>query len=666
MSEIVKTFCNVQETVNQAMTVKELVNSKKKVTNAYKRLKSCGRQQRAQLKANKARQRKEKRQQDHTGTTSSSSSSSVATSSDDDMYVTNMAYCLFCDARDAQIQRHYKKYHADEPDVKEIIDISDTEEGRKEKRKKMAALRSRGNWLKGKRKLKTGAPSELVPVYVRSDGGEPKSKMVICRYCHKPLSSQYIAKHMKSGRCVGINERNDKEVEDMGGRDFVRSGRRETFVEVDDEAAKDVLMTMNDDSVTQLIRSDPLIRHYFVWLVEKYHRNGCCRTLKAKARDAARFLLFVRESSELSDMSQVLHPENWSLVRKLCLKWAGTDEHGTLKLASRPKRAGEVLAECCDRYHNLAISKGDATEMDKCKRWKKLFRQDFPLLSKESRDTRKEKAYNKAELFPLFADIERLSTYLDAQMSDWSDTGEVSNFRSMTRWLVAKLILFNRKRQGETSSILLRDYEAAVENADSRVNPDVLANLAPLEQQLVAVMFRIEFIGKKRNRAAALLTPTMMTALKKYVKARRKYVSKTVPFLFARPGVSKTPIKGCDCLLQSAQEAKCSNPAVFKSTGLRKHLATMTQSLHMSDNHKDLLARFMGHRLSVHESVYQLQMDTIQKSKIAQLLVRINNGNLDDIINAKSLDDIDVNFDVEFNDSDDEGMSRLLSSVQIG
>ena len=86
----------------------------------------------------------------------------------------------------------------------------------------------------------------------------------------------------------------------------------------------------------------------------------------------------------------------------------------------------------------------------------------------------------------------------------------------------------------------------------------------------------------------------------------------------------------------------------------------------MSDNHKDLLARFMGHRLSVHESVYQLQMDTIQKSKIAQLLVRINNGNLDDIINAKSLDDIDVNFDVEFNDSDDEGMSRLLSSVQIG
>ena len=157
-----------------------------------------------------------------------------------------------------------------------------------------------------------------------------------------------------------------------------------------------------------------------------------------------------------------------------------------------------------------------------------------------------------------------------------------------------------------------------------------------------------------------------MTALKKYVKARRKYVSKTVPFLFARPGVSKTPIKGCDCLLQSAQEAKCSNPAVFKSTGLRKHLATMTQSLHMSDNHKDLLARFMGHRLSVHESVYQLQMDTIQKSKIAQLLVRINNGNLDDIINAKSLDDIDVNFDVEFNDSDDEGMSRLLSSVQIG
>ena len=357
-------------------------------------------------------------------------------------------------------------------------------------------------------------------------------------------------------------------------------------------------------------------------------------------------------------MADVLNPENWALVRKLCLKWAGFDQEGTLKLASRPKRAGEVLLECCDRLQNAAISKGDATEMDRCKRWKKLYRQDFALISKESRDTRKEKSYNKAELFPLFTDIEKLCSYLDEKISTWRDTGNVSDFRAMTRWLVAKIIVFNRKRQGETASILLKDFDRAVENADQGINPDILANLDELEKQLAQVMFRIEFVGKKRNRGAALLTPVMLDGLKKYVKARHKYVSREVPYLFARPGHTKTPIKGCDCLMQSAEEAKCSNPSVFKSTGLRKHLATMSQSLHLSDHKKDILARFMGHRLSVHESTYQLQMDTIQKSKIAQLLVRINNGKVGDILKAKSLDEIDVNYDVEYNDgSDDEGMS---------
>ena len=378
MVERIKVFCNVQETLNENMTVKELVQSKTRTCNSYKRLKECLRQQRAQLRAIKARQRKAKRQQmsDSAGTPTATSSSDVTeTSSDEDCFVTNLAYCYYCDCRDAQIQRHYKRKHSQEPEVAEILALPASES--KLRRKKMIALRNKGNWLKGKRNLKTGNPSELVQTYVRTDGSQPKSKMVICQYCHKALSTHYIAKHLKSGRCVEIDESNDQEIQEMPGRDFVRSARRESFVDIDDEDAKDVLMTMNDDDTTRLIRSDPQLRHYFYWLVEKYKRQGCWRTLKGKARDCARFLLFVRQQTEsssqkLSSIWDCLQPQNWSQVKKLCIEWAGIDDEGSMVLASRPKRAGEVLFECCDRAHNEAIAQGVKEDMDLLKRWKQL------------------------------------------------------------------------------------------------------------------------------------------------------------------------------------------------------------------------------------------------------------------------------------------------------
>ena len=82
----------------------------------------------------------------------------------------------------------------------------------------------------------------------------------------------------------------------------------------------------------------------------------------------------------------------------------------------------------------------------------------------------------------------------------------------------------------------------------------------------------------------------------------------------------------------------------------------MTQSLHLGDHPKDILACFMGHRLAVHEDTYQLPMDTLQGSKIAQLLIRIDNGSIEDVVNAKSLDEIDVHYQVEFTDRNDNGI----------
>ena len=61
-------------------------------------------------------------------------------------------------------------------------------------------------------------------------------------------------------------------------------------------------------------------------------------------------------------------------------------------------------------------------------------------------------------------------------------------------------------------------------------------------------------------------------------------------FMFARPGNTRIPFRGVDCLKNIFVQADLKFPELITSTSLRKQLATMTQVLNLNDTSQDLLA----------------------------------------------------------------------------
>lgn len=80
---------------------------------------------------------------------------------------------------------------------------------------------------------------------------------------------------------------------------------------------------------------------------------------------------------------------------------------------------------------------------------------------------------------------------------------------------------------------------------------------------------------------------------------------------------------------------------LMRSTNLRKQLATMSQILNLSLRDQDVLAKFMGHDLSVHREYYRLPESTLEVAKVAKILHSINEGKLSSVKDS-TLDELQL------------------------
>lgn len=75
---------------------------------------------------------------------------------------------------------------------------------------------------------------------------------------------------------------------------------------------------------------------------------------------------------------------------------------------------------------------------------------------------------------------------------------------------------------------------------------------------------------------------------------RQRFFTDKNLYLFGNPKTTE-PICGCKVLKKYATSAGAKNPQAITNTKLRKHLATLTQVLSMSETDIEQLATFMGH-----------------------------------------------------------------------
>ena len=215
---------------------------------------------------------------------------------------------------------------------------------------------------------------------------------------------------------------------------------------------------------------------------------------------------------------------------------------------------------------------------------------------------------------------------------------------------LAKLTLFNRKRQGEVSKTTVQDWS----NRKKTVADQAMAQpLNQFEQNLLSVLERLEI---KRNRGR--IVPILITAeIAEWVKILlehcHKFIAEDNQYLFANTGNSNH--RGCDVLRKYTSLCGAQRPHLLTTTRLRKHVASLAQVLALREHEMDMVASFMGHDLRIHRAFYRMPLDVLQVAIVSKVFLACEEGRINEFA-GKCLSDInlDSNEVAYLEDSDDD------------
>ncbi|XP_026213268.1 uncharacterized protein LOC113160291 [Anabas testudineus] len=260
--------------------------------------------------------------------------------------------------------------------------------------------------------------------------------------------------------------------------------------------------------------------------------------------------------------------------------------------------------------------------------------------SASAHTTMEQRRWNIQECVSLTEDVITLQNYLrkieDGAKAELSKHASTATYKMLSESLLAQIIVFNNKREGEASRLTLETYL----NADTGpVNKDIYETLTPVEKQLSHRLTQIVTRGKRGRKVPILLLERTKSSLD-FLITKRSQVSVTEKnqFLFARFATA-TNIRGCDCLRKYAAESKVINPKLLTSAKLRKHVATLSQLLELDIKELEQVARFIGHDIRVHCDYYHQTDKTFQVAKIGKLLFATEHGA--GLLKGKSLKPLD-------------------------
>jgi len=145
--------------------------------------------------------------------------------------------------------------------------------------------------------------------------------------------------------------------------------------------------------------------------------------------------------------------------------------------------------------------------------------------------------------------------------------------------------------------------------------------LSEVEKKLCRHFSRIVTRGKRGRAVPILLTLKMLHALELVVQQREACgVLQDNIYMLASPA-ALSHLRGSNSIHEFAKTCGAKCPKALSSTKRRKHAATLSTVLNMTDMAMDQLANFLGHDIRIHREFYRLPDETLQLAKISKVLV---------------------------------------------
>ena len=518
-------------------------------------------------------------------------------------------FCYYCGVSQEQVIRHIKKKHSKEPIVQKL-EHEDT--SKKERDKITRLLKNKGNFKKNIEVLQ--AKEGTILVVRRPTEKEDASKFVPCNTCYGFYSKLELYRH----QCIDANKREEKH--------SLREARILLASAIDETSPDlgEVLGSLIDDEVSEVAKSDPLIKKFMNLLLEKHDGKQRQHT-RQKARDIARLLLHVRKNqSQMADITlrDLLVPLNFDIiidaVNELCKD-----------IASLPLKLGQIIPKMISILEGESIRRGDTALEDSCKRFKALMDGEWSdRISLKSRTKLRDRKLNQAVKMPTSEDVIKFCESLEAEsnkrLATFKKNPGIESGRKLSESVLTEIITFNMRRGGEASRIETKLYQEAASTWDNRnFNDELYCSLNETQKENAQKHFLVKIIGKCGTHVPCILTYKMKEKVDTLLQHRDKLgIPPENKFLFGVPGY-RSHLRSWDILRKFCEDFQVAN---LTSTSMRKYLATCAQALNFSDKDVSHLARHLGHTVAVHNKHYRHHLDVIEVGKIATMLHATQQG----------------------------------------
>lgn len=523
--------------------------------------------------------------------------------------------CIFCEKNVTNFTRHLIRKHGNEMEVAKFEALP---KGSKERKLQADILRKRGNFLGN---IDNGNKLKLVRrPYQFATKSSTVCDYLPCKYCFGMFKKKYLYRHFKICKNVKTqnNSRNNPQAD---GQNLLL-----TFTETDEQLQTKVFPRMATDHISVVAKTDKLITTFGARYLKSHKEKHLISVVSQKMRILARLLIALKcENSKICSLQDCLTPKYFDLIVKCSKIVANYDEKKeSYASPSVVLKLGQSLKQCCDIAEFLFLKKSDSLlqnnfqkEIESVKNMKHMLEKQwcFEISSNACKEIYQKK-WNKPSLLPLTSDIKLFKDHITKTENESYNNlkvnpNDVQAFRKLQECILAQVVLLNRRRSGEVQRILLTTYK----DSSSEVSQEEITQaLSSVEMELTKYFKRIIIRGKRGRGVPVLFTPHLTNRLEYLLKIRESinFITDDNPYLFPVPQSLDSCMRAADVIRKFSQECGAKHPENITSTRLRKHVATVTQILNLSEGDLEQLATFMGHTKNVHKEFYRLSDNAFQ------------------------------------------------------
>jgi sulfur relay (sulfurtransferase) DsrF/TusC family protein len=407
--------------------------------------------------------------------------------------------CFFCEKILMQkMKRHLESVHKEEPEIESILS-----KPKAQQELLFASVVCRGNFNYNVKVLEQGV-GELI-VGRRPTTVTKPDDYLPCIHCLAFYLSRDLYAHTASCKfrsheadepAAKENEKDNKDIL-AKARMLLSGALHQDYASVSDKFRTEILDKMRYDNVSKYVRTDSLILKYGSTL-HRRHGSNRCHDISQKMRLLARLVLATREGAEnrvhsSSTLESLISGRGFDAVieatESLCQ--LEDDELGRplFKNPSLALHVGHVLVKCAEIKKGMGIRNNFPTTIADADAFLALHKADWTSrISSAALATFKYRRYNNPDVLPLTDDLLKLKTYQEKMLSilttSLAETPEYTTWRQLLEIVYSRVVIFNKRRCGETAKLLLSAFENRPSWQQS-ANDQIVGTLKPLEQELL-------------------------------------------------------------------------------------------------------------------------------------------------------------------------------------